>query len=184
MSCGGVVHEDVPGSWIQSWTCGAAAVHLGCASGHGCVGNECWSYSRDHRITPGRRNGSEGLEADLPSSSRRTTWTVPSASKRWTSPTSTSSLARADTRCVPLLRLPFLPSMLTPPGKICRFCWHHIKENLNGRCPACRAPYDDTTVEFKAIKPDECVVPPPPYLSVLTSRLGQTQKIAGCQEVT
>ncbi|KAL8278257.1 hypothetical protein RQP46_009430 [Phenoliferia psychrophenolica] len=39
--------------------------------------------------------------------------------------------------------------------QICRFCYHHIKENLNGRCPACRAPYDDTTVEFKAIKPDE-----------------------------
>ncbi|GAA5916721.1 hypothetical protein JCM5296_006185 [Sporobolomyces johnsonii] len=39
--------------------------------------------------------------------------------------------------------------------QICRFCYHHIKENLNNRCPACRTPYDDATVEFKAIKPDE-----------------------------
>ncbi|GJN91330.1 hypothetical protein Rhopal_004351-T1 [Rhodotorula paludigena] len=39
--------------------------------------------------------------------------------------------------------------------QICRFCYHHIKENTNNRCPACRTPYDDATVEFKAIKPDE-----------------------------
>ncbi|KPV77593.1 uncharacterized protein RHOBADRAFT_51426, partial [Rhodotorula graminis WP1] len=39
--------------------------------------------------------------------------------------------------------------------QICRFCYHHIKENLNNKCPACRTPYDDATVEFKAIKPDE-----------------------------
>ncbi|GAA5953288.1 hypothetical protein JCM3765_007463 [Sporobolomyces pararoseus] len=39
--------------------------------------------------------------------------------------------------------------------QICRFCYHHIKENLNNRCPACRTPYDDASVEFKAIKPDE-----------------------------
>lgn len=56
-----------------------------------------------------------------------------------------------------------IPLPVRPPScgaQICRFCYHHIKENLNGRCPACRAPYDDTTVEFKAIKPDECVCPP------------------------
>ncbi|KDE06108.1 hypothetical protein MVLG_03525 [Microbotryum lychnidis-dioicae p1A1 Lamole] len=39
--------------------------------------------------------------------------------------------------------------------QICRFCYHHIKENLNNRCPACRTPYDDKTVEFKAVKPEE-----------------------------
>lgn len=41
--------------------------------------------------------------------------------------------------------------------QICRFCWNHIKEDLNGRCPACRSPYDDNTVEFKPIKPEEFV---------------------------
>lgn len=29
---------------------------------------------------------------------------------------------------------------------------------MNNRCPACRAPYDDSTVDFKAIKPDECAL--------------------------
>ncbi|KAI9467665.1 MAG: RING/Ubox like zinc-binding domain-containing protein [Benjaminiella poitrasii] len=33
--------------------------------------------------------------------------------------------------------------------QICRFCWHHIRENLNGRCPACRREYSDEMVEFK-----------------------------------
>ncbi|KAJ7184325.1 hypothetical protein C8R46DRAFT_1158677 [Mycena filopes] len=35
--------------------------------------------------------------------------------------------------------------------QICRFCWHHIKENLNKRCPACRRVYTDEGVEFKPI---------------------------------
>ncbi|PWN52517.1 hypothetical protein IE53DRAFT_373515 [Violaceomyces palustris] len=39
--------------------------------------------------------------------------------------------------------------------QICRFCWHHIKQNLNGRCPACRRKYSDQTVEFKPMTPDE-----------------------------
>ncbi|KAI8341464.1 hypothetical protein BC941DRAFT_416959 [Chlamydoabsidia padenii] len=39
--------------------------------------------------------------------------------------------------------------------QICRFCWHHIKENLNGRCPACRREYSDELVEFEPISADE-----------------------------
>lgn len=39
--------------------------------------------------------------------------------------------------------------------QICRFCWHHIKESLNNRCPACRREYDDAAVEFKPVKPEE-----------------------------
>ncbi|KAJ3022592.1 hypothetical protein HKX48_005778 [Thoreauomyces humboldtii] len=39
--------------------------------------------------------------------------------------------------------------------QICRFCWNHIKENLNGLCPACRRPYSEHTVEFKAVPPEE-----------------------------
>ncbi|KXN85494.1 General negative regulator of transcription subunit 4 [Leucoagaricus sp. SymC.cos] len=35
--------------------------------------------------------------------------------------------------------------------QICRFCWHHIKVNLNKRCPACRRIYTDEAVEFKPI---------------------------------
>ncbi|KAI6110132.1 hypothetical protein F5141DRAFT_1064176 [Pisolithus sp. B1] len=39
--------------------------------------------------------------------------------------------------------------------QICRFCWHHIKQNLNGRCPACRREYTDETVQFKPIPPGD-----------------------------
>ncbi|PLW07124.1 hypothetical protein PCASD_24794, partial [Puccinia coronata f. sp. avenae] len=39
--------------------------------------------------------------------------------------------------------------------RICRFCWHHIKEDLNRRCPGCRKEYDDSVVEFTPMKPEE-----------------------------
>ncbi|KAK3820495.1 MAG: RING/Ubox like zinc-binding domain-containing protein [Linnemannia gamsii] len=39
--------------------------------------------------------------------------------------------------------------------QICRFCWHHIKEDLNGRCPACRRVYSEETIEFTPISADE-----------------------------
>ncbi|KAJ3146291.1 transcriptional repressor general negative regulator of transcription subunit 4 [Geranomyces variabilis] len=39
--------------------------------------------------------------------------------------------------------------------QICRFCWNHIKENMNGLCPACRRPYSEDTVEFKPVPPEE-----------------------------
>ena len=45
-------------------------------------------------------------------------------------------------------------SFLTPV-QICRFCWHHIKENLNGRCPACRREYLDDIVQFKPVNKEE-----------------------------
>lgn len=30
---------------------------------------------------------------------------------------------------------------------------------MNGLCPACRRPYDDSTIEWKTISPEEWVVP-------------------------
>ncbi|KAH9842550.1 uncharacterized protein C8Q71DRAFT_208144 [Rhodofomes roseus] len=39
--------------------------------------------------------------------------------------------------------------------QICRFCWHHIKENLNRRCPACRREYTDEAVQFKPINKED-----------------------------
>ncbi|ORY06736.1 hypothetical protein K493DRAFT_203009 [Basidiobolus meristosporus CBS 931.73] len=39
--------------------------------------------------------------------------------------------------------------------QICRFCWHHIKEELNGKCPACRRAYSDDNVQFTPITPAE-----------------------------
>ncbi|KAF8448568.1 RING/Ubox like zinc-binding domain-containing protein [Terfezia claveryi] len=39
--------------------------------------------------------------------------------------------------------------------QICQFCFNNIRTNLNGLCPACRRPYDDSTIEYKVISPDE-----------------------------
>ncbi|TFY75620.1 hypothetical protein EWM64_g8393 [Hericium alpestre] len=39
--------------------------------------------------------------------------------------------------------------------QICRFCWHHIKENLNKKCPACRREYSDEAVQFKPVNKDD-----------------------------
>lgn len=89
---------------------------------------------------------------------RRTIWTARFVSKKWTFPISTSNRVPVGTRSVQRTLVASLGADPDGHCQICRFCWHHIKENLNGLCPACRAPYDDETVEFKAIKPDESVL--------------------------
>ncbi|KAI0279819.1 hypothetical protein BGY98DRAFT_966813 [Russula aff. rugulosa BPL654] len=35
--------------------------------------------------------------------------------------------------------------------QICRFCWNHIRRNLNNKCPACRRDYSDEVGQFKPI---------------------------------
>lgn len=39
--------------------------------------------------------------------------------------------------------------------QICQFCYHNVKTNMNGLCPACRRPYDDKNIEYKVITPEE-----------------------------
>lgn len=41
--------------------------------------------------------------------------------------------------------------------QICQFCYNNIRQNpdLNGKCPACRRPYDDESVEYKTMSPEE-----------------------------
>ncbi|CCJ29690.1 unnamed protein product, partial [Pneumocystis jirovecii] len=39
--------------------------------------------------------------------------------------------------------------------QVCRFCWNHIRKDLNGRCPACRRPYSEETIEFKPLTAEE-----------------------------
>ncbi|KAF8515867.1 hypothetical protein JB92DRAFT_3114583 [Gautieria morchelliformis] len=39
--------------------------------------------------------------------------------------------------------------------QICMFCYHHIKSNLNGRCPACRREYLEENVEFTAVAKED-----------------------------
>jgi len=37
------------------------------------------------------------------------------------------------------------------------WCWHHIRENLNGLCPACRTPYNADPHTFNAVDRQEIV---------------------------
>ena len=41
--------------------------------------------------------------------------------------------------------------------QVCMWCWHRIKENENGLCPACRNSYGDDPHEFSAIDVKEVV---------------------------
>lgn len=44
---------------------------------------------------------------------------------------------------------------LTEPPQICQFCYNNIKTTMNGLCPACRRPYDEKSIEWKVISPEE-----------------------------
>ncbi|KAF2849892.1 hypothetical protein T440DRAFT_398119 [Plenodomus tracheiphilus IPT5] len=39
--------------------------------------------------------------------------------------------------------------------QICQFCFNNIKTTMNGLCPACRRPYDESTIEWKTISPED-----------------------------
>ncbi|KAH0263638.1 hypothetical protein KCU71_g20348, partial [Aureobasidium melanogenum] len=39
--------------------------------------------------------------------------------------------------------------------QICQFCYHNVRNNMNGLCPACRRPYDDANIEFRKPGPEE-----------------------------
>ncbi|KAF3026349.1 transcriptional repressor proteinral negative regulator of transcription subunit 4 [Neopestalotiopsis sp. 37M] len=39
--------------------------------------------------------------------------------------------------------------------QVCQFCYNNIKHNLNGLCPACRRPYDDSSVKFEAVTQEQ-----------------------------
>ena len=71
---------------------------------------------------------------------------------------------RAPARAPGLLRAP--PDALTrdetrahtthhTTTQVCMWCWHHIKENLNNLCPACRNPYHDNPHAFSAVEKEE-----------------------------
>jgi hypothetical protein len=50
-------------------------------------------------------------------------------------------------------QLTIQPSFLLPTS----LCRHHIRENLNGLCPACRTPYNADPHAFSAVDRQECV---------------------------
>ncbi|XP_043228306.1 nascent polypeptide-associated complex subunit alpha, muscle-specific form-like [Amphibalanus amphitrite] len=39
--------------------------------------------------------------------------------------------------------------------QICRFCWHRIRTDENGLCPACRKPYSENPADFKPLTNEE-----------------------------
>ncbi|KAK7206739.1 hypothetical protein BZA70DRAFT_113028 [Myxozyma melibiosi] len=41
--------------------------------------------------------------------------------------------------------------------QVCQFCYNNIRQNpqLNGRCPGCRRPYDDESVEYRVVTAEE-----------------------------
>lgn len=39
--------------------------------------------------------------------------------------------------------------------QICRFCWHRIKSDENGLCPACRQPYSDLPAQFQPLSKEQ-----------------------------
>ncbi|KAF7950093.1 hypothetical protein EAE96_007393 [Botrytis aclada] len=39
--------------------------------------------------------------------------------------------------------------------QICQFCYNNIKNNINGLCPACRRAYDEKTIKWKVVTPEE-----------------------------
>ena len=39
--------------------------------------------------------------------------------------------------------------------QICRFCWHRIRTDENGLCPACRKAYPENPADFKPLSHEE-----------------------------
>lgn len=39
--------------------------------------------------------------------------------------------------------------------QICRFCWHRIRTDENGLCPACRKAYSENPANFKPLTKEE-----------------------------
>ncbi|KAK1755653.1 general negative regulator of transcription subunit 4 [Echria macrotheca] len=39
--------------------------------------------------------------------------------------------------------------------QICQFCFNNIKTNMNNLCPACRRPYDEKTIQWKVVTPEQ-----------------------------
>lgn len=84
------------------------------------------------------------------------------------------------------LRLPSTPTpahvcavVVLTCCQICQFCYNNIKTTMNGLCPACRRPYDDSTIEFKNITPEECVARAPRKIKLTAHRMAKhKQQIA------
>lgn len=41
--------------------------------------------------------------------------------------------------------------------QVCLWCWHQIKNEYNGLCPACRTPYSEISKQKNTLDREECV---------------------------
>nr|CAD7205372.1 unnamed protein product [Timema douglasi] len=59
-------------------------------------------------------------------------------------------------RCfVKMAELLFLEVWSCRVSQICRFCWHRIRTDENGLCPACRKAYPENPADFKPLSQEE-----------------------------
>lgn len=93
-----------------------------------------------------------------------------SASRTSISPIGISDPVPVDTRYAPARRVPWpLPPTVArqltfffASIQVCQFCFNNIKSNMNGLCPACRRPYDEKTIQWKVVTPEEYASNAPP----------------------
>ena len=64
--------------------------------------------------------------------------------------------------------------------QICLFCYRHIKEDLNGLCPACRTPYDEANATFVTPDPQEYAAAAHACLSFAAPTSVHAQTSDGC----
>ncbi|KAM7192913.1 general negative regulator of transcription subunit 4 [Rhypophila sp. PSN 637] len=58
--------------------------------------------------------------------------------------------------------------------QICQFCFNNIKTNMNNLCPACRRPYDDKTIQWKVVTPEE--------IAEFKSKINQNRKSRAAEQ--
>ncbi|KAI1880711.1 hypothetical protein JX265_000951 [Neoarthrinium moseri] len=39
--------------------------------------------------------------------------------------------------------------------QVCQFCYNNLKNNMNGLCPACRRPYDESSIKFEVVTQEQ-----------------------------
>nr|CAD7447171.1 unnamed protein product [Timema bartmani] len=49
----------------------------------------------------------------------------------------------------------YIVGLSCPISQICRFCWHRIRTDENGLCPACRKAYPENPADFKPLSQEE-----------------------------
>jgi len=67
--------------------------------------------------------------------------------------------------------------------QICQFCFNNIQKNMNNLCPACRRPYDEKTIEWKVVTPEELKIHQAAIQKNAKKKADQRQREAQKREV-